>query len=164
MGNGIKVMHVIDNPDHDRVSCLYCPPFLTSDPGDHQHIFIGMNSGNIHIFDIQKLEFTNFTIRCFKSPDKAFPLMNLISDIKCQPEKMHRVLYTHVSSAIIVYSLNKQTKVQQIDLSMDDITQKGKILACEWLYSDSKNESQSFAVGFSEGYVEIFKAVDSIKP
>ena len=35
MGNGIKVMHVIDNPDHDRVSCLYCPPFLTSDPGNH---------------------------------------------------------------------------------------------------------------------------------
>ena len=41
-------------------------PFLTSDPLNHNHIFIGMNSGNIHIFDLQKLEFTNFTIRCMK--------------------------------------------------------------------------------------------------
>ena len=99
-------MHVVGNIQDDKVSCLYIAPFLTSDPDNHQHVFVGMNSGNIHIFDIESLEFTNFTIRCLKP--QQFPLNHMITDIKCQPEKMHRILYTHHSSGISVYSLNKQ--------------------------------------------------------
>jgi hypothetical protein len=43
---------------------------------------------------------------------------------------------------------------------MEDIQIKGKILACEWLYSESSNESNSFAVGYSNGSIEIFKTGD----
>ena len=40
---------------------------------------------------------------------------------------------------------------------------KGKVLACEWIYNESSNESDSFVVGYSEGHLEIYKVVDSLK-
>ena len=75
----------------DKVSCLYMAPFKTSDPDNHQHLFIGMNSGSIHIFDLEDLEFSNYTIQNMKNLNVR---ENKVTDIKCQPEKMHRVLYT----------------------------------------------------------------------
>jgi len=66
-------------------------PFKTSDPDNHQHLFIGMNSGSIHIFDLEDLEFSNYTIQNMKNLNVR---ENKVTDIKCQPEKMHRVLYT----------------------------------------------------------------------
>ena len=73
-------------------------PFLTSDDQNHNHIFIGMNSGNVHIYDISKKKFTNFTIR----PGSKMR----VAEIKCQPEKMHRILIAF-SSQVCIYSLNK---------------------------------------------------------
>lgn len=42
--------------------------------------------------------------------------------------------------------------------SLEDIQSKGKILAVEWLHSQSSNESKEFAIGFAEGNLEIYKA------
>lgn len=70
---------------------------------------------------------------------------------------MQRLLIAHERSQVCVYSLNKQQKIQQINLNGED-RDKGKILACEWLYNESTNESTSFAVGFSEGELAIYKA------
>ena len=78
---------------------------------------------------------------------------------------MHRLLVAHEKSQVCVYSLNKNEKIQEISFEQEDISSKGKILACEWLYSDSSKESTSFAIGFSEGSVEIYKAESkSLKP
>ena len=71
---------------------------------------------------------------------------------------MNRLLIAHEKAMVCVYSLNKQVKIQQINQTMEDINTKGKILACEWLYSESSNSSDSFAIGYSEGNLEIFKA------
>lgn len=94
---------------NDQVSCLYAPQFLTSDQENHNHIFIGMVSGNVHIYDIPKREFTSFTIRCLKMKDAMSQVRNQfkVSDIKCQPEKMNRLLIAHEKSEIVVFSLNK---------------------------------------------------------
>jgi len=41
---------------------------------------------------------------------------------------------------------------------LEDINTKGKILACEWIYSEASQSSDSFAVGYAEGNLEIYKA------
>lgn len=41
---------------------------------------------------------------------------------------------------------------------MDDINAKGKILAVEWIFNESSQECTSFAVGYAEGHLEIYKA------
>ena len=136
------------------------PPFLTSEEENHNHLFIGMNSGSVHIFDIKKREFSNFTIRNQKRTEGDFANYhreNRVSDIKCQPDKMHRLLIAHERSQVCVYSMNKQSRIQEINLDGED-RGKGRILACEWIYSESANESNSFVIGYSEGALEIFKA------
>ena len=64
---------------------MYVAPFLTSDEANHNHLFIGMNSGNIHIFDIKSKQFTNFTIRFLKEHDKMQNAWRQfrVCDIKC---------------------------------------------------------------------------------
>lgn len=51
---GTKIFTLVDKVKNDQVSCLYTAPFLTSDTDNHNHLFIGMNSGNVHIYDIAK--------------------------------------------------------------------------------------------------------------
>ena len=48
------VYQYVDNIGNDKVTCLYTAPFLTSDDQNHNHIFIGMNSGSVHIYDVTK--------------------------------------------------------------------------------------------------------------
>ena len=77
---------------------------------------------------------------------------------------MNRLLICHEKSEVSVYSLNKQAKVQTVSFTLEDIQTKGKILACEWLFNESEGESTQFAIGFSEGSLEIYKADGSKKP
>lgn len=84
------------------------PPFLTSEPDNHNHLFIGMNSGSVHIFDIKKKEFSDFTIRNLKQAEGNVLNYHRVSDMKCQPEKMHRLLIAHEKCQVRVYNMNKQ--------------------------------------------------------
>jgi 23S rRNA C2498 (ribose-2'-O)-methylase RlmM len=64
----------------------------------------------------------------------------------------------HEKRQVCVYNLNKSQKIQEIPQTLEEINSKGKILAVEWIYNDSSKDSQSFAIGFSEGSLEIYKA------
>ena len=52
----------VANIKMDKVSCLYMAPFKTSEDQNHNHVFIGMNSGKIHIYDIENAVFSDFVI------------------------------------------------------------------------------------------------------
>lgn len=113
-------------------------PFLTSEEQNHKHLFIGMASGSVHIYDIEKRDFTNFTIRNLKtSPNASSVTPFKVTDIKCEPNKMHRVLIAHSKSHVQVYSLNKQTQIQNISFTSEEVNENGSVLACEWIYSES---------------------------
>ena len=75
---------------------------------------------------------------------------------------MHRILYAHEKVGVSVYSLNKNTKLQYLDFR-EDIVNKGKILAVEWIFNEYAMESSSFIVGFSEGYLELYKSENNLK-
>jgi hypothetical protein len=57
------VYQYVDSIGNDKVTCLYTAPFMTSDDQNHNHIFIGMRSGNVHIYDLNKKSFTNYSIK-----------------------------------------------------------------------------------------------------
>lgn len=100
---------IVDDIESDKVSQLYMAPFLTSEEQNHKHLFIGMTSGSVHIFDVDKQDFTNFTIRNKKQPPNPnFINPFKVTDLKCDPYKMHRLLVAHCKSHVQVYSLNKQ--------------------------------------------------------
>ena len=42
----------IPHPGNSRVSCLYVPSFITSIADNHNHFFIGMDQGDIYVFDL----------------------------------------------------------------------------------------------------------------
>ena len=44
------------------MTCLYVPPFLTNKPENHDHIFIGMELGDIYIFDLLTHNFGKYCI------------------------------------------------------------------------------------------------------
>ena len=59
-----EVQIQVPHPDQarEKVSCLYIPPFLTNKPENHRHIFIGMEQGNIYVFDVETKKFVNYII------------------------------------------------------------------------------------------------------
>ena len=79
---------------------------------------------------------------------------------------MHRLLVASEKEQVFVYSLNKQRKVQQVNVSKEEYFEKGSVLACEWIFSESANECTMFAIGFSKGNIELYKiaANDGNKP
>ena len=56
----------IPHPGNCRVSCLYVPSFLTSQPLNHKHFFIGMEQGDIYVFDLEARTFSGFRIEFSK--------------------------------------------------------------------------------------------------
>jgi hypothetical protein len=63
--NETNSYQIVDSIENDKVSCLYMAPFLTSEESNHNHLFVGMNSGSIHIYNITKKDFTNYSIKNF---------------------------------------------------------------------------------------------------
>lgn len=67
-------------------------------------------------------------------------------------------------SQVFIYSLNKQQKLNTVDLTREELmNHKGKILAVEWIYHESANECNTFAVGYQKGYIEIHNAEGKTK-
>ena len=101
-----------------------------------------MTSGTVHIYDITNLQFTNMKIvNDQSSPGTHFKDPFKVTCIKCQPDKMQRILVSHSHSHVQVYSLNKKQNVQLIKFAGSELLQKGEILSCEFLYSQINNES-----------------------
>jgi len=69
-----------------------------------------MASGDVHIYDIQNRSLTNYVIECGGSQRPGLYQPLRVIDMKCQPEKMHRLLVAQKSQAC-VYSLNKRTVI-----------------------------------------------------
>ena len=81
------------------------------------------------------------------------PKGDCISDIKCHPYKMHRILVAFKETALIVYSLNKDRMIQTVNFSQYD-ADKGRALGVEWM----PQAAESFIVGYSSGLLCIYKA------
>lgn len=66
---------------------------------------------------------------------------------------MHRLLITYESSAVVVFSLNKDQSLFTLPITPDKI--KGKALTAIWL-----NELE-ILVGFEQGQLEIYRSTDT---
>ena len=88
---------------------------MTSLPQNHKHFFIGMESGEIYIFDLVEQAFDPLVL----SFESVFPKqpVDTIMDIKCHNTKMHRLLIAYPKTAVVVFSLNKYRVIRQIDCS-----------------------------------------------
>lgn len=53
----------IPHPGNSKVSCLYIPTHITSQPLNHNHFFIGMEQGDIYVFDITQRTFSPYMIK-----------------------------------------------------------------------------------------------------
>ncbi len=69
---------------------------------------------------------------------------------------MHRMLISYEETAVIIYSLNKNREIQQINFGEFDMD-KGKALAVEFLTPDG----EQFLIGFSSGIICFYKAENS---
>lgn len=142
----IKIPHS-NNPS--CVSCLYIPALITSQPMNHDHFFIGMDDGDIYVFDLTIKTFSKFKVDYkLLFPDKP---ATAVADIKCHPLKMHRLLIAYERTAIAVFSMNKNRIIQRIMLSPDGPakTPRGTVLAVEWLGP----EYREFVAGFDQNVV-----------
>jgi WD40 repeat protein len=116
---------------------------------NHDHFFVGMDDGDIYVFDLTVKTFSKFKVD-YKQlfPDKP---STAVSDIKCHPHKMHRLLIAFQNTAIAVFSLNKNRIIQRIMMSQDGGAKspKGRVLAVEWLGPDCKE----FVAGFDQNVI-----------
>ena len=64
-----------------------------------------MDDGDVYIFDLSLKTFSKFKLD-YKVlfPDKP---ATAVTDIKCHPLKMHRLLIAYKKTAVTVFSLNK---------------------------------------------------------
>ena len=65
-----------------------------------------------------------------------------VTDIKCHPNKMHRLLISFELAGICVYSINKNRSLFTLELREDKDFHKGKCLAVEWY------NQEEFVVGY----------------
>jgi hypothetical protein len=121
---------------------------------NHDHFFIGMSDGDIYVFDLTVKTFSKFKVDYkLLFPDKP---ATAVTDIKCHPGKMHRLLIAYQSTAIAVFSLNKNRIIQRIMMSQDgpEKVPRGIVLAVEWLGPEFKE----FVAGFDSNKIQVFKA------
>ena len=89
------------------VSCLYIPPEITTQELNHDHAFFGLKNGDVHIFDVRTMQWSEYLIgleSCFPEGDKTAAR---VTDIKCHPDKMHRLLISYEKVGVAVFSINK---------------------------------------------------------
>ena len=124
------------------MSCLYVPNFITSQPLNHDHFFIGMDQGDIYVFDLNARTFCPYKIEYKALFPGAAPAM--VMDIKCHVTKMHRLLISYNKVAVVVFSLNKNRIIQQVVMTDKYELEKGSAVAVEWIGP----ECNEFFVGF----------------
>ena len=138
---------------------MYTSTELTTEQQNHRHIFIGLSNGNVNIFDIESKCMSSYFInfkKIFKQKEK-----DVVSSIKCHPEKMHRVLISYESTAAVVYSINKDRALWTLSIDVNAQSPsgfKGKLLAVEWF-----NETEILC-GFENGHMEVYTFGGGVKP
>ena len=105
------------------------------------------------IFDLTTYEQSKYSVPPPKTASSA-----KVTDIKCHPDKMHRLLISYEQTGICVYSINKDRALFTHLLSADKDFHKGKVLAVEWV-SDNQ-----IVVGFSSGTLEVWNVETPTKP
>ena len=83
------------------------------------------------IFDLDSRMFSEYAVPIGKALPK-FSGKDRLVDIKCNPNKMHRLLLAYETQAIVVWSLNKDKALSFADMH-ETVAQQGSILASEWL-------------------------------
>ena len=156
-----KVPEPIDCP----VTCIHITPRVTSQEKNHNHVFLGMQNGNIYIFDLISGSFCSMKV-LFQSvftklDEKRMLEGDRIRDIKCHWTKMHRLLIAYENTAVIVFSLNKNREIRKIDVNPkkdgDKKVRKGKALAVAWCGVECKE----FIVGYAYRHIEVYSAESS---
>lgn len=88
---------------------LYCPTFLSSEPKNHHSVFIAMSDASVYVLNWHLGHFSPVVIHYYQMFTN--PKGDSISDMKCHPFKMHRLLVAFEETAVIVYSLNKDREI-----------------------------------------------------
>ena len=73
-----------------------------------------------------------------------------VTDIKCHPEKMHRLLISYELAGVSVYSMNKDRPLYTLSLSQEKDYHKGRVLSIAW-FNDSE-----FVIGYQNGGLEVY--------
>ena len=81
-------------------------------------------------------------------------MFDIVTDMKCHWQKMHRLLISYKTTAVVVFSLNKNRNVQVIELKED----QGQALSVEWCIPNCAQ----FIVGYSTGIFDVFNASDRL--
>ena len=122
-----------EKSEDSLVSALYSPQFLSNEPDNHRFIFCALSSGNIYVLDWKTGVFSpnviNYSLMYHQKKS------DIVSDIKTHPSLMHRMLIAYEETAVIIYSLNKNREIQQINFGENDFD-KGKALAIEFASSE----------------------------
>eukprot|EP00347_Sterkiella_histriomuscorum_P009845 403339654 len=134
------------------VTCMHTPQFLTNEPENHDFLFVGLSNGNIYTYTISANRISQLVIR-FKLmfPDKS-SAGDVVTDMKVDPQHMHRLLIAYENTAVVVYSLNKNRDIQRIVFSQYD-QDRGKALSVNFITP----ECQMFVVGYSSGQLCLYK-------
>eukprot|EP00347_Sterkiella_histriomuscorum_P007123 403350173 len=118
------------------VTCMHTPQFLTNEPENHDFLLISQ------LVIRFKLMF----------PDKS-SAGDVVTDMKVDPQHMHRLLIAYENTAVVVYSLNKNRDIQRIVFSQYD-QDRGKALQVNFFTP----ECQMFVVGYSSGQLCLYKS------
>lgn len=107
----VKKIKLPDDPDTAYVSCMRAPFFKSTDHTNEEHVFIGMNIGNIYFYSFVDCLVYRHSVKRSQVLKKDTKVV----DIKCNPKKMHHLLVCYQDTAVIVYSINKHQVVQHLD-------------------------------------------------
>ena len=132
---------------NDYATYMYTATQLTNQPLNHRHVFVGMSCGNIYIFDLEAKQLSTFFLDFKKQFPNSKP--DSVTCVKCHPDKMHRILVSYERTAAVVYSINKDRPLFQLNLDEKHM-HKGKLLGLEWI-SDVE-----ILLGFSKGHLEVY--------
>ena len=72
--------------------------------------------------------------------------MDRVNDIKSHSTKMHRLLICWGSTAVVVFSINKNRAIQTLPVR-EKMEERGRALACDWIGP----ECREFIVGYERG-------------
>ena len=141
----------IPNEKAASACSVYSPGYLTNEPENHGYVFFGLTNGNVYIYNAIENQIEPVVIK-YKMlfPEKGGK--DTISDMKLNPQMMHRILIAYEETAVVLYSINKDKELQKVMFSQFD-SDKGRALAVEFVPPDCL----TFVIGFSSGILGFYK-------
>ena len=100
----VKKEQIPEDHELGYASCLTTLGFTSSDAENNGHAFIGMSTGNLYFYSLEKQILLKHSVK----RTQLLTTQNAkICDIRSNPVKPHRLLIVYKDVAVVVYSMNK---------------------------------------------------------